>query len=140
MSPTSSTFITVQLAERLCASLFFPRKLLQIPSFNAILDNRKQKDFVSTKCGEIRGVKRSNFNLTSTSFDERIRKGHMDIQVGDVVKLKKKHPCGSFEWEVLRIGADFRLKCMGCGHQIMIPRKQVEKNIRQITPAGERGI
>lgn len=51
----------------------------------------------------------------------------MDIQVGDVVKLKKKHPCGSFEWEVLRIGADFRLKCMGCGHQIMIPRKQVEK-------------
>lgn len=141
MSPTSSIFITVQpWAGRLCASLFFPRKLLQIPSFNAILDNRKQKDFVSTECGEIRGVKRSNFNLTSTSFDERIRKGHMDIQVGDVVKLKKKHPCGSFEWEVLRIGADFRLKCMGCGHQIMIPRKQVEKNIRQITPAAERGI
>ena len=41
-------------------------------------------------------------------------------EVGDIVKLKKKHPCGSFEWEILRVGADFRLKCTGCGHQIMI--------------------
>ena len=57
----------------------------------------------------------------------------MDIQVGDVIKLKKKHPCGSFEWEVLRIGADFRLKCMGCDHQVMISRKLVEKNDRGLT-------
>lgn len=56
----------------------------------------------------------------------------MDIQVGDTIKLKKQHPCGSFLWEVLRIGIDFRLKCAGCGHQIMIPRKQLEKNVRQI--------
>lgn len=56
----------------------------------------------------------------------------MDIRVGDVVKLKKQHPCGSFLWEVLRVGMDFRLKCQGCGHQIMIPRKQVEKNLRQL--------
>lgn len=56
----------------------------------------------------------------------------MDIQVGNIVKLKKQHPCGSREWEVLRIGADFRLKCMGCGHQIMVPRKLVEKNVREI--------
>lgn len=56
----------------------------------------------------------------------------MDIQVGDIIKLKKQHPCGSHEWEVLRIGADFRLKCMGCGHQIMIARKAAEKNIREI--------
>lgn len=62
----------------------------------------------------------------------------MDIQVGDLVKLKKKHPCGSDEWEVLRIGADFRLKCMGCGRQVMLPRKQVEKNIRKLTPAAAR--
>ena len=54
-------------------------------------------------------------------------------EVGDIVKMKKKHPCGSFEWEILRVGADFRLKCMGCGHQIMIARKLVEKNTRQIT-------
>lgn len=56
----------------------------------------------------------------------------MDIQVGDILKMKKKHPCGSTEWEVLRIGADFRLKCMGCGHQIMIPRVKVEKNVRGV--------
>ncbi len=56
----------------------------------------------------------------------------MDIQVGDVLKLKKQHPCGSREWEVLRIGADFRLKCRGCGHQIMIARRQAEKNVREI--------
>lgn len=56
----------------------------------------------------------------------------MDIQVGDIVKLKKQHPCGSHEWEVLRIGADFRLKCAGCGHQIMIARRLVEKNVREI--------
>lgn len=56
----------------------------------------------------------------------------MDIQVGDVLTLKKQHPCGSKEWEVLRIGADFRLKCTGCGHQIMIPRRQAEKNTKEI--------
>ncbi len=55
----------------------------------------------------------------------------MDIRVGDI--LKKKHPCGSVEWEVLRIGADFRLKCAGCGHQIMIPRPKAEKNVRSVT-------
>lgn len=56
----------------------------------------------------------------------------MEINVGNIVKLKKQHPCGSHEWEVLRIGADFRLKCLGCGHQIMIARKIVEKNIKEI--------
>lgn len=56
----------------------------------------------------------------------------MDIQVGDILKMKKKHPCGSSEWEVLRIGADFRLKCMGCEHMVMIPRTKAEKNIKEI--------
>lgn len=56
----------------------------------------------------------------------------MDINVGDKVRLKKKHPCGSNEWEVLRVGADFRIKCMGCGHQVMIARRLLEKNIREI--------
>ena len=58
--------------------------------------------------------------------------GPMDIQVGDILKMKKQHPCGSHEWEVLRIGADFRLKCMGCGHQIMIALRQTEKNVIEI--------
>ncbi len=56
----------------------------------------------------------------------------MDYQLGDIVKLKKEHPCGSREWEILRVGMDFRLKCLGCGHQVMMPRKQVEKNTRGI--------
>ncbi|MDD7026038.1 MAG: DUF951 domain-containing protein [Lachnospiraceae bacterium] len=61
----------------------------------------------------------------------------MDIQVGDIITMKKQHPCGSREWEVLRIGADFRLKCQGCGHQIMIARPQAEKNIRQVKRSHE---
>ena len=52
------------------------------------------------------------------------------FEVGDIVKLKKPHPCGSQEWEILRVGADFRLKCMGCGHQVMVTLKFVEKNAR----------
>ncbi len=54
----------------------------------------------------------------------------MEYQIGDIIKLKKPHPCGSQEWEILRVGADFRLKCMGCGHQVMVSRKLVEKNTR----------
>lgn len=56
----------------------------------------------------------------------------MEINVGDVLKLKKPHPCGSHEWEVLRVGADFRIKCSGCGHQIMIARRLLEKNVKEI--------
>ena len=52
----------------------------------------------------------------------------LEYEVGDIVRLKKQHPCGSSEWEILRVGVDFRLKCTGCGHQIMIARKLVEKN------------
>ena len=56
----------------------------------------------------------------------------MDLHLNDRVELKKQHPCGSREWEVLRVGADFRLKCLGCGHQIMIARKLLEKNVKEI--------
>ena len=56
----------------------------------------------------------------------------LNYEIGDVVKLKKPHPCGSQEWEILRVGADFRLKCRGCGHQIMIARRQAEKNVKEI--------
>ena len=61
--------------------------------------------------------------------------GKMDLQVGDVITLKKPHPCGSKEWEILRVGMDFRLKCIGCGHQVMMERKIVEKNVRDIKKA-----
>ena len=53
-------------------------------------------------------------------------------ELGDVVTMKKQHPCGNSDWEILRVGADFRLKCMGCGHQIMIARKLVEKNTKKL--------
>ena len=56
----------------------------------------------------------------------------MNYEVGQIVKLKKKHPCGSNEWKVLRVGADFRLECLGCAHQIMIERRLVEKNTRDL--------
>ena len=48
-------------------------------------------------------------------------------EVGDIVQLKKQHPCGSSEWEILRVGADFKLRCQGCGHEIMVKRSLVEK-------------
>lgn len=54
----------------------------------------------------------------------------MDFELGDVIKMKKAHPCGTNQWEILRVGMDFRLKCCGCGHQVMLPRKQVEKSFQ----------
>lgn len=56
----------------------------------------------------------------------------MDYEVGDIVILKKQHPCGSREWEILRVGADFRLKCVGCSHQVMMARTLVQKNTKQL--------
>jgi hypothetical protein len=56
----------------------------------------------------------------------------MDVRVGDVLTMKKPHPCGSKTWLVLRIGADFKLRCTGCGHEVMNARSKVEKNIKKI--------
>ena len=56
----------------------------------------------------------------------------MDLHLHDRVELKKQHPCGSNTWEVLRVGMDIRLKCEGCGHELLLPRSRVEKNIRRV--------
>ncbi|MCC2257621.1 DUF951 domain-containing protein [Intestinimonas aquisgranensis] len=56
----------------------------------------------------------------------------MDVRLGDVLEMKKPHPCGSKEWLVLRVGMDFRLRCQGCGHEVMLPRSKAEKNIKKI--------
>jgi hypothetical protein len=56
----------------------------------------------------------------------------MDIKLNDILVMKKAHPCGDKQWKVLRVGADFRLKCLGCGHEIMVPRLKAEKNIRNV--------
>lgn len=60
----------------------------------------------------------------------------MDIHVGDVLELKKQHPCGSREWKVLRVGMDFKLKCVGCGHELMIPRSKAEKAVKKVKRDG----
>lgn len=56
----------------------------------------------------------------------------MDVRVGDILELKKTHPCGSRQWQVLRVGMDFRLKCLGCGHELMLPRVKAEKSLRKL--------
>jgi hypothetical protein len=56
----------------------------------------------------------------------------MDIEVGDIIELKKQHPCGGKRFEVLRRGMDFRLKCLTCESQIWISRSNLEKRIRKI--------
>lgn len=61
----------------------------------------------------------------------------MDIQVNDVLELKKEHPCGSRSWLVLRVGMDFKLRCRGCGHELMLPRSKVEKSIKKRLSAAE---
>lgn len=60
----------------------------------------------------------------------------MDIQVGDVLVMKKEHPCGSKEWKVMRVGMDFKLVCAGCGRQVMIPRAKAEKSVKKILREG----
>lgn len=56
----------------------------------------------------------------------------MDVRVGDTIQTKKLHPCGANTFEVLRVGMDFRIRCTGCGHEVMLPRAKIEKNIRKI--------
>ena len=62
----------------------------------------------------------------------------MDIHLQDILVMKKPHPCGEKQWRVLRVGADFRLRCLGCGHELMVPRSKAEKSIRKILTEGER--
>jgi hypothetical protein len=55
-----------------------------------------------------------------------------EFSVGDVVELKKTHPCGSKDWEIVRVGADIKIKCTGCGRLIMLPRSKFEKDVKKI--------
>ena len=56
----------------------------------------------------------------------------MDIKVGDIITVKKQHPCGENRWLVLRVGADFKMRCLKCEREVMIPRSKIEKNIKSI--------
>lgn len=57
--------------------------------------------------------------------------------IGEIVELKKQHPCGSKQWEITRVGADFKIKCLGCEHQVMLPRSKFEKSVKKIIRAIE---
>lgn len=61
------------------------------------------------------------------------------FNLGDVVRMKKKHPCGSWEWVVTRVGADIKIRCCGCGHQVMMVRSQFEKSMIQVVKSNHPG-
>lgn len=56
------------------------------------------------------------------------------FEVGDILEMKKAHPCGSHEMKVLRVGSDIRILCMGCGRDVTVSREKLEKNIKKIIP------
>ncbi len=64
---------------------------------------------------------------------------HLEVGLGDIVRLKKPHPCGSYEWEVVRLGADIGLRCLGCGHRVLLPRDIFRRRLRGLRkPPPER--
>jgi hypothetical protein len=54
----------------------------------------------------------------------------MDVHLDDVVRLRKKHPCGSYEWRVVRVGADIGLRCLKCDRRILLPRREFDKRVK----------
>ena len=62
--------------------------------------------------------------------------GPLEVHIEDVVRLRKPHPCGSFDWTVVRLGADIGLRCHGCGHKVLLPRRTLEKRLRAFVSRG----
>lgn len=60
----------------------------------------------------------------------------LQIVLGDVVRLRKPHPCGAYEWTVVRLGADIGLRCHGCGHKVLLPRRVLEKRLKGFVSRG----
>ncbi len=60
----------------------------------------------------------------------------LPFHLGDVVRLRKPHPCGSFEWTVVRLGADLGLRCLGCHHKVLLPRREVERRLKAFVSRG----
>jgi hypothetical protein len=61
-----------------------------------------------------------------------VQQGYMNVSVGDKLIMKKPHPCGNKEFEVLRVGVDFKIRCTACGREVMVPRSKIEKNIKNV--------
>ena len=64
----------------------------------------------------------------------------MEISLGDVVRLKKKHPCGSYEWQVVRLGADIGIKCRGCNRRVLLERRDFERRVKGLVSRGEQQL
>ncbi len=62
--------------------------------------------------------------------------GPLELFLGDVVRLRKPHPCGAFEWTVVRLGADIGLRCHGCNHKVLLPRRTLEKRLKSFVSRG----
>ncbi|MDH7486495.1 MAG: DUF951 domain-containing protein [Anaerolineae bacterium] len=58
----------------------------------------------------------------------------LEIHLGDIVRLRKAHPCGSYEWEVVRVGADIRLRCCRCGRRVLLPRQDLQRHVKEVLP------
>lgn len=65
--------------------------------------------------------------------------GPLAFQLGDVVRLRKPHPCGATDWTVVRLGADIGLRCHGCGHKVLLTRRTLEKRLKLFVSRGEAG-
>jgi hypothetical protein len=59
----------------------------------------------------------------------------LDIHIGDRVRMRKPHPCGGYEWEVTRVGADIGIRCLTCGRRVMLPRSKLEKRVKAVLDA-----
>lgn len=70
--------------------------------------------------------------MTTPSPSEKV-----PFRIGDVVRLRKTHPCGSTDWEVTRTGIDFGLRCLGCGRRVMVPRRKFERAVKQVLKHGD---
>jgi hypothetical protein len=62
------------------------------------------------------------------------------IEIGDIIKLKKQHPCGGYDWEILRVGTDFRIKCTTCDRQVWLPRREVLRRMKKIVSRKEEQV
>lgn len=60
-----------------------------------------------------------------------------DLQPTQIVRLRKPHPCGEYKWKVLRIGADIKIECLGCGRQVMLSRRKLDRRVKEILPSQE---
>jgi len=61
----------------------------------------------------------------------------LDIRLGDIVRLRKQHPCGGYEWQVVRLGADIGIVCQTCQRRVLLPRREFEKRVKTFVQRGE---